>query len=509
MSKGLFASLYALGKPFALIDTRERRDFVEGQWFGSINIPLSLLSRQIRRLVQDSTFPIHLLDWQNTASDVAAELLTDLGYSNAARCKTTRPEQFGDGFVQGEFVWSKAFGEVVAHQSDLPEFTPADYLADHQDALLFDVRPTAEYGQFTIPNSQSLPNSLMLGNLEALKQTGKMALLHCAGRTRSIIGACTLKAAGYDGPFAIFRGGTQAWQLDGHEREFNANRLFAGEATDPAPVHAFLHKWGIQREQVFIDNLAEYVANNGPAVWFDVSDDAAKGSMGEHGIMRISGTNLVQQTDRSIACFHVPVILLDHGSGSRAAFAAYWLGSMGFDVRVVYLDGKLSERDEATNRSAAASSTFDVLSASQLETRLKTRGPVFDFRSSKAFGSGHAQGSLWRNIGLILSENPTDEAIVVVGENVVHATEVANILCHRGWTIGGVFGWQGHGLDPNEIVEGELEAPVDESALFAGRHHGNMQDSSDYLAWEEELPDQIEAEILQGWIDQLGRSPQP
>ena len=200
MSEGLFASLYARREPFALIDTRERRPFVDGQWFGSINVPLSVLTRQITRLVPDRAFPIHLLDWQDDASQMAAERLKKLGYANVTRCKTERPEGFGAGFVQGDFVWSKAFGEVVAHQVDLPELTPAEYLADHADALLFDVRPTAEYQQFTIPSSQSLPNSLMLGNMEALKATGEMALLHCAGRTRSIIGACTLKAAGYDGP---------------------------------------------------------------------------------------------------------------------------------------------------------------------------------------------------------------------------------------------------------------------------------------------------------------------
>ena len=56
-------------------------------------------------------------------------------------------------------------------------------------------------------------------------------------------------------------------------------------------------------------------------------------------------------------------------------------------------------------------------------------------------------------------------------------------------------------------MPGHLTAVIDESALFAGRHHGNMQDSRDYLAWEEDLPDQIEPEILQDWTKRLDRSP--
>jgi rhodanese-related sulfurtransferase len=50
MSHGLFTSLYEAGKPFALIDCRERRDYVAGHWFGSTNIPLSLFSNRLRFL---------------------------------------------------------------------------------------------------------------------------------------------------------------------------------------------------------------------------------------------------------------------------------------------------------------------------------------------------------------------------------------------------------------------------------------------------------------------------
>ena len=103
MSQGLFASLYDAGQPFALIDARERRDHVDGHWFGSTNIPLSVLSTQISRMIPDRSFPIFLLDWHNAASDAAAQLLSQLGYDNVMPCKTNRPDRFGTGFVRGEF----------------------------------------------------------------------------------------------------------------------------------------------------------------------------------------------------------------------------------------------------------------------------------------------------------------------------------------------------------------------------------------------------------------------
>ena len=78
MSHGLFASLFETGRPFCLIDTRERRNHVNGHWFGSTNIPLSGLTGRIDRLVPDRGFPVHLLDWQDGASGPPASVCQNL-----------------------------------------------------------------------------------------------------------------------------------------------------------------------------------------------------------------------------------------------------------------------------------------------------------------------------------------------------------------------------------------------------------------------------------------------
>ena len=502
MSRGLFASLYEAGEPFALLDTRERRDFVGGHWFGSTNVPLSLLSAQIGRLVPDLDFPIHLLDWCDVPTRAASVLLARLGYANVTMSPTSRPSQFGEGFVKGEYVWSKAFGEVVAHSMDLPEITPSDYMANHRDAMLFDVRPTAEYHQFTIPGSHSLPNSLLLSNLDALKGTSRKALLHCAGRTRSIIGACTLKAAGYDGSYAVFRGGTQAWQLDGHEREFGADRLFAQEHKNRETVAAFLDRWNIAYDVVPTNELDLFVKTNQMAHRFDVSDDAATGQLAEQGIVRISGTNLIQQTDMSIARYHVPVVLFDLSSGSRGAFAAFWLKMMGFSVRVAFLDRPLPDAVDRGQGLAIDEEKFKSLSFVELKAHLES-GTAFDVRSSRHFAKGHLKGSVWRNLSETISgrdprENAADP-VAIVGNDLLHAQRTAAVLAEHGWRIAGIFAWNRLPDDIGDLCSGRIDKPVDESALFAGRHYGVMQDSIDYLAWEEDLPGQIDAEVRELW----------
>ena len=503
MSYGLFASLFETGRSFCLIDTRERRDHVDGHWFGSTNIPLSVLTTRIQILVPDRHFPVYLLDWQDAASEAAANRLLALGYADVILCPTERPREFGNGFVKGEYVWSKAFGEVVAHRCGLPEVTPATYLERAADSLLLDVRPTAEYREFTLPASQSLPNSLLLANMDALKETGRTALLHCAGRTRSIIGACTLKAAGYDGSFAIFRGGTQAWQLDGHEREFAADRVFASKTASDVATRTFLGKWKIPVEDVEAGDIERFVSTHRNDHLFDLSDDAAKCHPLDHGITGVSGTNLIQQTDQSIARWHVPVILFDTGSGSRAAFAAYWLKSMGFEVKVVILKAGPGKARSPVPENHRTESEPESVTLAQLIAHRDLSGRILDFRPSKAFRKERLTGSEWHNIGEILSGDPLAERpagpIMIIATDWGHGCETADLLARQGWRISGVFAWETAAPAGANIKPGNLQCTIDESALFARRHHGNMQEARDYLAWEEELPNQIDPVILDLW----------
>ena len=512
MSYGLFAALYDAGTSFSLIDSRERRDYVAGHWFGSTNIPLSLFSTRLGYLFQEPDFPIHFLDWQDKASAEAIHQLKAIGFNNITIHNTRKPAMMGRGFVKGEYVWSKAFGEVVAHEIDLPEVTPKQYLADYQDAQLFDVRPTAEYQDFTLPKSQSLPNSLLLANVQALKDTGKMSLLHCAGRTRSIIGAFTLMASGYDGPFAVFRGGTQAWQLDGYEREHDANRLFAADHEASDAVANFLRRWQIPTTQVTADGLGAFVADHKTGLLFDVSDDGATGQRLAHGVIKISGTNLIQQTDRSIARYHVPVILFDQGSGSRAAFAAFWLRCMGFRVTIAYFDAPIASIETTTNTvtnniASNDNGSVTLFAATQLDIWQKDKIALYDFRPSKAFILGHIANSHWQNISAILGQTPANKPIAIIADNSDQGRMIADCLIRHGWQIAGVYLWHNADFDMATLANSGLDLPRDESALFARRHHGVLQDARDYLAWEEALPNEIDEAIHDLWSQELATSP--
>ena len=89
---------------------------------------------------------------------------------------------------------------------------------------------------------------------------------------------------------------------------------------------------------------------------------------------------------------------------------------------------------------------------------------------------------------------------MIIANDIPHGTETADVLAAHGWRFAGIFPWSSAtSLDPAGVALGDPGIAIDESALFAGRHHGNMQDSRDYLAWEEELPGQIDEPILAQW----------
>ena len=319
-------------------------------------------------------------------------------------------------------------------------------------------------------------------------------------------------ASGYDGPFAVFRGGTQAWQLDGFEREHDANRLFATDHDASDAVANFLRRWQIPAIQVTANGLDTFVADHKTELLFDVSDDGAVGQPLAHGVIKISGTNLIQQTDRSIARYHVPVILFDQGSGSRAAFAGFWLRCMGFSVTIAYLDAPIATIETITNtvtNNIASSHVGLVMPFAKppLDIWQKNKVALYDFRPSKAFILGHITNSHWQNISAILGQTPADKPIAIIAENSEQGRMIADCLIRHEWQIACVYLWHDADFDMATLANGGLDLPADKSALFAGRHNGVLQDARDYLAWEEDLPNKIDEAIHDLWCQELATSP--
>jgi hypothetical protein len=105
------------------------------------------------------------------------------------------------------------------------------------------------------------------------------------------------------------------------------------------------------------------------------------------------------------------------------------------------------------------------------------------------------------------SQTPADKPIAIIAENDEQGLMIADCLIRHGWQIAGVYLLHDANFDMARLANGGLDLPLDEPALFAGRHHGVLQDARDYLAWEEDLPSEIDESIHDLWCQELATSP--
>ncbi len=76
----------------------------------------------------------------------------------------------------------------------------------------------------TVPGARCCPNAELAHRLNLLvPDPGTPIVVNCAGRTRSIIGAQSLIAAGAPNPVFALENGTQGWELAGMDLEWGAD----------------------------------------------------------------------------------------------------------------------------------------------------------------------------------------------------------------------------------------------------------------------------------------------
>jgi rhodanese-related sulfurtransferase len=95
---------------------------------------------------------------------------------------------------------SKTFGELVEHADDTPRVSVTELdamIKRGDDIIVLDGRTFAEYSKMSIPTGISCPNGELAYRVgEIVKSPKTTIIVNCAGRTRSILGAQTLRNFG-------------------------------------------------------------------------------------------------------------------------------------------------------------------------------------------------------------------------------------------------------------------------------------------------------------------------
>ncbi len=496
---------------YALLDLRERGAFERGHIFRATPLPRRLLETRVPSLITSRRTPIVLCDADGSLSALAASTLAEMGYLDvrilAGGLAGWRAA--GRHMVQGVNVPSKVFGERVLHELKTPEISPQDLqarMAAGEDMVVVDARTPEEYARGCIPGAWSVPGGeLVLRVGELVERPDTTIVVHCGGRTRSYLGAESLRRMGLPNPIVAVRNGTMGWMLAGLELErgaarwtppvgsrsralgtMAAKRVAAEEGVPFLSPEEVRRRWERrEREDVYI---------------FDVrtAEEYAAGHVA--GAAWAPGGQLVQATDEYIAVSAASIVLVCDGF-VRSAMTAAWLRRMGL-AGVAILAGGLPAWQQsrgAVETARPAPLPWGYETARAATARVAPGEPfgdalVLNVDPSDVYARGHVPGAAWicrSRLESRVAEVAADRRrpIVLTCADGAQSTLAAATLGRVGYTgarvlDGGTRAW----VEAGGPVESGLTRPLDQVDDVVLKPYDRGRAAMEaYLRWEETL----------------------
>ena len=496
----------------ALLDVREPGQYGDGHSFLAVSLPYSRLELDAPRLLPRRRTPIVLIDEGDGVAKRAAWRLAGLGYEEIFAVEGGAPAWAAAGYTlfRGVNVPSKTLGELVEAQLHTPSLSAKSLSrmqAEGAALVQLDGRPTEEYRRMTVPGARCCPNAELAHRLNLLvPDPGTPIVVNCAGRTRSIIGAQSLIAAGVPNPIFALENGTQGWELAGLELEWGAERLYP-ERLDATTLEAsrrqarrLIETYGLA--VVDEDRLAAWAADDGHSLYCLDVRTPEEFTAGHHPMAQSApGGQLVQATDHWIAVRNARIALMDD-TGLRAALTALWLRAMGHRPFVVRSEGPGTSWQSAERAAEAPPQpALPVMPPAALRERLaRDQFQIIDLRPSASFRRGHIAGALWsirpRLTGLGLEPS---RPLVLTAETPALAALAAVDLREIGheesfFLAPDEAAWLEAGLALEESAGPTDAEAIDYLFFVHGRHDGDKAAMRAYLAWEQALVGQLDAQ---------------
>ncbi|ALM84049.1 rhodanese-like domain-containing protein [Bordetella sp. N] len=505
------------GGEIAFLDVREHGQYGEAHPFYATTLPYSRLEIDVARLVPRRSTRIVLLDEGDGVAARAATALRHLGYTDVRTLDGGMPAWRAAGLVAfaGVNLPSKTFGELAEHLLHTPRITATD-LAERQqrgdDLIVLDGRPYSEYGKMNIPDAICCPNGELALRAQTLApDPATTIVINCAGRTRSIIGAQTLIDLGVPNPVLALENGTQGWYLADLQLEHGSQRKYPA-AIDPAQLPALRERaQGLARSlDVPVIDAAQanaWLAESGRNTYLcDVRtpEEYAAGTL--PGAQHTPGGQLIQATDQYVGVRGARIVLFDD-EGVRAPVVAAWLIRMGWDVYVL-ADGLRSgaSAPAAQDTGRAAPKAVEAIASTALAAAVQEGATLVDVRPSMSYRKAHLRGARWsiRPRLQALALAPTAEVILLAEDAAVGAL-AAQELASLGITRVRVntdtpSAWRAAGLAVDASPAEPADADCIDYLFFVhDRHDGNKAAARQYIAWETNLVNQIDAQERAGF----------
>jgi rhodanese-related sulfurtransferase len=503
------------GQELALLDAREDGEFGASHLFWAVPCGLARKEIRARALLPRPTVRVCCVDDGRGAAEALATWLESAGFSDVAVLDggTKAWEAAGNVLFSGVNVPSKAFGEWVEHHYGTESVDARElkaWIDSGRDMVVLDSRTMEEFTRMSIPTGISVPGGELAYRIGDIAPDPKtLVVVNCAGRTRSILGAESLRRAGIPNRVVALRNGTMGWELAG----LRCDRGRTDKYQPGTPNTAAL---ALQRAQAFAEqsgvgvigplDLTRFEDDPGRTLYvLDVRDPAEFRAGHRPGSRNAPGGQLIQATDAWIGVRNARIVLVDD-TGVRARMAAAWLRQMGHrDVFVV--EGGL---DAVRTTGTAAvpvpelAVPVELIDVSGL-VRLLDSGAhtlVLDLARSVEFREGHVPGAVWGVRGRLDPLRPQFSAaghvVIASPDGMLARLAVTEVKALAGTADvrvldGGTDAWRAYG---RPLVKDRTNPPDEACIDFYlrpyDRNAGIEEAMQAYLSWELGLVHDIE-----------------
>lgn len=506
------------GDEIAVLDVRDGGPYSRSHILVASSAPLAQLETAVPALVPRRSTRTVLVDDGDNEAARAAGLMERAGYGEVHVLGGGNPAWESAGFLlfSGSGIISKAFGEMVEHVLDTPAIDADTLAAWQRDGTrfhLFDSRPVAEYRTVSLPGATDCPGAELVYRVpHVVPDPNVPVVVNCAGRTRSIIGAQSLRDAGLPNPVYALRNGTMGWQLAGFDTVHGASNVVpppGGSGLEAARELAAGVRARSAIRTIDADTLRGMLADTARTTYlFDVrqADEFERGHV--PGSTNAAGGQLVQATDTFVAVRNARIVLIDEHM-VQSVMTAHWLSRMGWDVSVLRDAAPLMTETGAAAAGAlfghddrAPSITPEELSAmlAYKSCTVVDVGESYWYRQGRIPGSWYAMrsqlhdalGRFDRGRRIVFCCTSGSVAPYAAGDALALGfTDVA-------WLMGGRNGWRRAGHPVETIGDDD-----DEKLLTAtddmwyppwARKEGVTEAMMQYLTWEVGLLETVSQE---------------
>tara|TARA_R110001583_G_scaffold195257_2_gene370984 strand:- start:45701 stop:47293 length:1593 start_codon:yes stop_codon:yes gene_type:complete len=499
-------AILAGSEEYAFLDVREHGQYGEGHPFFCVNAPYSVIETCAPVLVPRRDVLCILMDDGDGVADLVHARMVQMGYSNLRVLDGGAPGWSAAGYTmfKGVNVPSKSFGELVEHANETPSIS-AEELRQMQAAgaplVVLDGRSPKEFHKMSLPGAHSCPNAELAYRLpEFVPDDSTPVVINCAGRTRSIIGAQSLRNIGLKNPVFALRNGTQGWRLAGLD-------LCHGKVPQPQPaLSADAEALAAERAKTLIQrfNLTTVSPPDFDAMCrdrtrttalLDVRTEEEYLSAHWAGARHAPGGQLVQATDEVFGTRKARIVLSDD-NGLRAAGTAVWLMGMGHEVYL--LDADARSGSEAGPEPRPTVSLSQQIALTDVAQAVSQGARLYDASRGMSYREAHIEGATWVTRARLSATDAGTAPIIVIGQSTDLVFGVMQRLTELGATdVSGCVStpeqWHAAGYTVVSTPYIPEEAACIDFLFFVhDRHNDNLESARQYLAWELNLLAQLD-----------------